>query len=158
LRRVAAVDYGRRRIGLAISDPLGVTVRGLETLVRDRDGDLATAARATAERLLEARADHLIVGLPLHASGEESEMSREARAFGALLAEATGLAVEYFDEGLTSWEAEETLKARGKRLRDAQRRGDVDREAACAILRSWLQEQETRPPQPLEPPEDGAEA
>ena len=151
MRRVAAVDYGRRRIGLAISDPLGVTVRGLETIVRGRD--LEEAARTTAERLREARADHLVVGLPLHASGEESEMSREARIFGAALAEAYGLEVEYFDEGLTSWEAEETLKARGKRLRDAQRRGDVDREAACAILRSWLQEQASRPPELPELPE-----
>ena len=71
MRRVAAVDYGRRRIGLAISDPLGVAVRGLETLHRDRDGDLEQAARAVAQRLREARADHVIVGLPLHASGEE---------------------------------------------------------------------------------------
>ena len=144
MRRVAAVDYGRRRIGLAISDPLGVTVRGLETLVRERD--LPEAVRATTERLREARADHVVVGLPLHTSGEESEMSREARAFGTALAEASGLEVEYFDEGLTSWEAEETLKARGRRLRDAQRRGDVDREAACAILRSWLLERASQPP------------
>ena len=78
-------------------------------------------------------------------------MSREARAFGVCLAQASGRTVEYFDEGLTSWEAEEILKARGKRLRDAQRRGDVDREAACALLRSWLQEQEARPLPPAEP-------
>lgn len=152
MRRVAAVDYGRRRIGLAISDPLGITVRGLETLVRGRD--LQEAARATAERLRQARADHLVVGLPLHTSGEESEMSREARTFGAALAEASGLEVEYFDEGFTSWEAEETLKAAGKRLRDARRRGDVDREAACALLRSWQREQETRPRPPPARPRD----
>ena len=103
MRRVAAVDYGRRRIGLAISDPLGVTVRGLETIVRGPD--LVEAARTTAERLRAARADHVVVGLPLHASGEESEMSREARSFGAALAEASGIEIEYFDEGLTSWEA-----------------------------------------------------
>ena len=151
MRRVAAVDYGRRRIGLAISDPLGVTVRGLETLIRERGDDLDQAAAAVATRLREARADHLVVGLPLHTSGEESKMSREARAFGTRLATAAGLEVEYFDEGLTSWEAEEILKARGKRLRDAQRRGDVDREAACALLRSWLQEQESRPPELPEP-------
>lgn len=154
MRRVAAVDYGRRRIGLAISDPLGVTVRGLETHVRERGDDLAKAAEDVAARLEEARADHLVVGLPLHASGEESEMSREAQAFGSALAVASGLEVEYLDEGLTSWEAEEVLKARGKRLRDAQRRGDVDREAACALLRSWLQEQESRPPEALDPPID----
>lgn len=144
MRRVAAVDYGRRRIGLAIADPLGITVRGLETVVREPD--LADAVRRTVDRLREARADHLVVGLPLHTSGEESPMSREARAFGTALAEASGLGVEYFDEGLTSWEAEEVLKARGKRLREAQRRGDVDREAACALLRSWLRERENHPP------------
>jgi len=144
MRRVAAVDYGRRRIGLAVSDPLGLTVRGLETLVRG--DDLEEAATLTARRLEEAGAGHVVVGLPLLASGDESDMSREVRVFGAALAEASGLEVEYFDEGLTSWEAEEGLRAAGRRVRDARRRGDVDREAACALLRSWLRERESRPP------------
>ena len=71
-------------------------------------------------------------------------MSREARRFGAVLEKATGLPLEFFDEGLTSWEAEEHLKARGKLSKRARQRGDVDREAACGLLRSWLRVRETR--------------
>jgi putative Holliday junction resolvase len=136
VKRFGAVDYGRRRIGLAVADPLGLTVRGLDTL--HYDGDREAAARTVAERLQAEQVGTLLVGLPLHTSGEESEMSREVRRFGALLETAIGLAVEYVDEGLTSWEAEETLKERGHRLKDARRRGDVDKAAACALLRGWL--------------------
>ena len=145
MRRIAAVDYGRRRIGLAVCDPLGIAVRGLETLIHA--GGAEAAARAVAARLGPEAVGRILVGLPLHASGDESEMSREARAFGAALHRATGVPVEYVDEGLTSWEAEEALKARGRPLREARRRGDVDREAARAILLSWLRERERSGPE-----------
>jgi putative Holliday junction resolvase len=145
--RVAAVDYGRRRIGLAVSDPLRLTVRGLSTI--ERGPDLSEAARAVAKALKEAGAALVLVGLPLHEDGRESEMSREARRFGEALGAAAGLPVEYVDEGLTSWEAEESLKGRKKPLRDARRAGEVDREAARAILLSWLRE---RPLPPAAPP------
>jgi putative Holliday junction resolvase len=142
--RTAAVDYGRRRIGLAISDPLGITVRGLDTVVRGPD--LAEAVAAVAERLRESGAGRVVVGLPLLASGDESEMSREARLFGAALSEALGLEVEFFDESLTSWEAEESLREAKRNVREAQRSGEVDRQAAVALLRSWLRERESSPP------------
>ena len=138
MRRTAAVDYGRRRIGLAISDPLGITVRGLDT--HFWSGTEEAAVAEVARILVEAGAGLIVVGLPLHASGEESEMSREARAFGEALAAASGVEVVFLDEGLTSWVAEETLKKRRRPLREAQQRGDVDREAAMALLRSWLEE------------------
>ena len=67
-------------------------------------------------------------------------MSREARAFGEALGRATGLEIRYWDEGLTSWEAEEALKKRRRPLREAQQSGEVDREAAIALLRGWLRE------------------
>lgn len=140
--RTAAVDYGRRRVGLAISDPLGITVRGLDTLVRGRDLD--EAAAAVADRLLAEGAGRIVVGVPLLTSGDESEMSLEARAFGAALAKASGLDVEYFDEALTSWEAEESLREAKRSVREAQRSGEVDRRAAMALLRSWLRDQESR--------------
>jgi putative Holliday junction resolvase len=146
--RVAAVDWGRRRIGLAISDALGLTVRGLATVTRPRAPAQAQAeAEAEAEtvaevarRLVAEQAVRIVVGLPLHASGEESDSSRAARRFGEALGRACGLPVEFLDEGLTSWEAEEEVRARGGRLLDAQRRGEIDQRAAMALLRSWLQE------------------
>jgi putative Holliday junction resolvase len=105
------------------------------------------AAAAVAAALARAGGVELVVvGLPLHDDGRESEMSREARAFGTALARATGLRVEGVDETLTSWEAEEGVKARGRRLSKARASGEVDRAAAVAILRSYLRERESSPP------------
>lgn len=151
--RVAAVDYGRRRIGLALCDALRITSRGLATLVREGAGGgaLEDAAARTAAVLREAGAALVVVGLPLHADGRESELSAEARRFGDLLGRA-GLRVTFHDEGLTSWEAEEGLKGQGRRLRDARARGEVDQRSALALLRSYLAEAERCPPPPAEPP------
>lgn len=133
--RVAAVDYGRRRIGLAISDPLRITTRGLATL--ERGPTLETGAQAVTKALAAERPALVVVGLPLHADGRESEMSAEVRRFAALL-ETAGLKVLLHDEGLTSWEAEEGLKASKRSLQDARKSGAIDQRAALALLRSWL--------------------
>ncbi|MFV1959119.1 MAG: Holliday junction resolvase RuvX, partial [Planctomycetota bacterium] len=87
------------------------------------------------------------VGLPLLASGDDSPMSREGRRFATALGRASGLPIELFDESLTSWEAEEELRRRGRSVREARRRGDVDRGAAMALLRSWLRERERHAPE-----------
>jgi len=144
--RTAAVDYGRRRVGLAVCDPLGIAVRGLPTVDLSAAGAPPTAR--VAEALRAEGVERVVVGLPLHADGSESEMSREARAFGSALAAALGVPVEFHDEGLTSWAAEEDAKAAGKRLRGARARGEVDRAAAVSILRSWLSEREAGGPPP----------
>jgi putative Holliday junction resolvase len=140
--RLASVDFGRRRIGLAVCDPLGIAVRGLPTVVAT--GTEADAVAAVAKALdAEGGVERVVVGLPLHEGGRESASSAAARRFGAALGAALGREVVFFDEGLTTWEAEEDLKARGKRLRDARRSGEVDRAAAVAILRSYLRHLES---------------
>ena len=142
--RAAAVDYGRRRIGLAVSDPLGLIVRGLDTLDRGRADqaplDLEASARAVAAVLQGERVVAVVVGLPLHESGEVSPMAREAMAFADALRGCATWRVVLHHEGLTSWDAEERLRARGVPLKDARRRGLIDQEAACLLLRSWLDE------------------
>ncbi len=138
MQRTAAVDYGKRRIGLAVADPLGITVRGLETVAKVED--LADGARRVAAAFQAEEVGRILVGLPLYASGDESPMSAEARAFAALLAEETGLAVGFVDETLTTWEAEEAVKAQGVKLREAKQSGLLDQQAAVAILRGWLRE------------------
>lgn len=147
--RIGAVDYGRRRIGLAVCDPLGITVTGLDTVVRSGTTEEAVAAVAAALRARDVA--RVVVGLPLHADGRESEMSRESRAFGEALGRALALPVTYVDETLTSWEAEESLKASRRRLDEARRRGEVDRAAAVALLRGYLRDLENRPPPPGDP-------
>ncbi len=138
-RRIVAIDYGRRRIGLATCDPLGITVRGVATVWRDAD-DPAAAIAAVAKQLDDLGAEVVVVGLPLHESGDESEMSRESRAFAASLAERGRWTIEFVHEGLTSWEAEERLRARGVSLQAARRDGRLDQEAAAVLLRAWLDE------------------
>jgi putative Holliday junction resolvase len=136
------VDYGKRRVGLAVCDALGIAVRGLPTVVA-RGSEADTVAAVASALAAEGGVERVVVGLPLHADGRESDTSRDARRFGEALGRALGRDVAFFDEGLTSWEAEEDLKARGRGLRDARRTGEVDRAAAVAILRSYLRHLET---------------
>jgi putative Holliday junction resolvase len=137
------VDYGRARIGLAVSDPLGITVRGLDTLTRPAGGihgpeSLDAAARAVLERLGAEGVEEVVVGIPYLASGDASEASREALAFARRLEALGGLPVHLVDEHLSTWEAEEALRERGVSVREARRTGAVDREVAVRLLRSFL--------------------
>ena len=134
--RCAAVDYGRKRVGLAVCDALGISVKGLPTI--DRRGSMQEAAAAIAKVLREEGVERVVVGLPLHDDGRESETSKEARAFGAALGKALAMEIVFYDEGFTSWEAKEILKERPERIRDAKKRGEVDRAAAVVLLRSYL--------------------
>src|ERR1700722_10595621 len=102
-RRILAIDYGRKRIGLALSDELRLTARPLSTLARvNRQSDVRSL-REICRRHAVAR---VIVGHPLHMSGEAGEMAGEAARFAARLRKELGLEVELMDERLTSWEAE----------------------------------------------------
>ena len=148
--RGAAVDYGRRRVGLAVSDALGITVRGLPTFVRV---DGADAVAGIAAVLRAEQVTRVVVGLPLHADGRPSEMSVEARAFGDALGAALGVPVVYLDEGLSSWEAEADVRARGGSLESARRSGAIDQRVAMGLLRTYQRELERS-----HPPDDAAAA
>jgi putative holliday junction resolvase len=102
--RVLAIDYGRRRLGLALSDEGRILARPLETLVRvNRRADLARLRQIVCEQDV----GQLVVGLPLLLDGTAGEMAAEARGFAARIAKALGLPVALVDERLTSWEASE---------------------------------------------------
>lgn len=130
--RILAVDYGRKRIGLAISDPLGVMAHGMETLhrrsLRKDLAQLCGLVRAQGVQLL-------IVGNPIHLDGTPSEMSQEAEAFAARLSEQCGIPYRMWDERMTSQEAGHLLRETG---RSVLRDGGVDRLAAQIILDSYL--------------------
>jgi putative holliday junction resolvase len=133
-RRILAVDYGRKRIGLALSDELGLTAQPLGTLLRvNRQNDM----RRLRETCRSRGVTHIIVGHPLHITGEAGEMAEEAARFAARLEKATGIGVELVDERLTSWEAEQTMvetKAPARR-----RRQPLDDVAAAILLRDYLE-------------------
>jgi len=102
--RVLAIDYGRRRLGLAVSDESRMVARPIETVERvNRRADLARLRKIAREQEIT----QLVVGLPLRLGGTEGEMAAEARAFAARVAKALRLPVAMVDERLTSWEASE---------------------------------------------------
>jgi len=133
--RVLALDLGEKRIGVAVSDPLGIAARGL-TVIRRRDlpADLAEIARCARE----AAAELILIGLPLEMDGMEGEPARRARIFAERVRAATGLEVSLWDERLTTVEAEEELRERGVGWRG--RKKVVDQVAAAAILQEFLDE------------------
>jgi len=131
--RILAVDWGERRIGLAVSDPAGIIATGLKTLVVRGPADaLARVAAAAAE----CEADRIVVGLPLLMSGERGEAAQLAQRFADALAARTGLPVNTYDERLTSALSERRMREVGKRPGRARTR--VDQGAAVALLESYL--------------------
>jgi putative Holliday junction resolvase len=130
---MAALDVGDARIGVAISDELGLTTRGIGVVER-RGGirDLEAVARLIGSYAPE----RLIVGLPLNMDGTEGPQAAKVRRFAERLREHVGIPIELWDERLTTVEAEETLRATGTKRR--RERGLVDQVAAAGILRSYL--------------------
>ena len=134
--RALGIDYGLRRIGLALSDPTGTIASPLETVVR-RAGKRPPITKLEAIAR-EKEADHLVVGLPLSLDGSESEWCAEVRSVGERLAERLSLDISFVDERMTSVRAERAVRASGlpKRKREDKRR--IDAAAAQLILQSWL--------------------
>lgn len=132
--RILALDVGRKRIGLAISDELGITAQGIDTLQRTRiREDLDALKRIAADR--EVRT--LLIGRPLHMSGDESRQSEYTAQFAERLGNHLGIPVVFWDERLTSAEAERILRSAGASL--DQRKKAVDRLAAVLLLESYLE-------------------
>ena len=131
--RVLGVDIGKRRIGVAVSDELGFLARPVQTV---QSVSLNVDVQRIAELARELGAELVVVGDPLHMSGDPSTMSGRARKFGATLQAVSGLPVEYCDERLTSVEAERILLDQGVPHRKV--REQIDAVAASVILQSYL--------------------
>ena len=131
--RILALDLGKKRIGLALSDPLGLTAQGLPTLQRvNIRTDLAELDRLAAEHDVSL----ILLGLPLHMSGDEGRQALNAREFAGRLAERTGREVRLWDERLTTVEAQRVLKSSGISI--AKRAQAVDQLSAQILLDSYL--------------------
>ncbi|MBI3873019.1 MAG: Holliday junction resolvase RuvX [candidate division Zixibacteria bacterium] len=131
--RVLAVDYGRRRIGLAISDPTGTIATGLGTLVVKNDNE-AVSAIAAGRPEWEYR--RIVVGLPLRTTGEHGDMAEAVLGFVDKLKAACPVPVETLDERFTSAEAHRIFGMSGKKLKG--RKEQIDRIAAEILLRQYL--------------------
>lgn len=128
-----AIDFGLRRIGLAVSDPLGITAQGLPTLQRTAIRKDIEHIRAVVE---EYSVQKVVVGNPIGHAGKTTAMSRRAEEFAKKLRERLNCPVELWDERLTSVEANRMLRDAG--LSISKRRQAVDRVAAALLLQNYL--------------------
>jgi putative Holliday junction resolvase len=126
--RILGIDYGGRRVGLALSDELGITAQGLDTFDRKTGNVLDHVARLIEENGVET----VVVGHPVSMSGRDNKTSRTAEAFAGTLRERHGITVILWDERLTSVEAKQVLRGSGAG------KGAVDRVAAALILQNYL--------------------
>jgi putative Holliday junction resolvase len=131
--RILALDLGKRRIGLAISDPMGITAQGLPNLVRtNKRSDLAELEQLVADR----EVGMILMGNPINMRGSEGRQSVWVREFGDALHTRLGLPVKFWDERLTSVEAGRVLRSSGISIE--KRAAAVDRLSAVILLQSYL--------------------
>ena len=131
--RVMGLDVGDKRIGIAVSDALLLTAQGRPTLRRRNPESDIEILRRLAE---ENEVHEIVVGQPLHMDGRESPQSQKVARFAEQLHQVLGLPIVFWDERLTSFEAEQHLEQMGLNWR--KRREHVDKIAAMIILQNYL--------------------
>ena len=131
--RCLGLDVGDRRIGVAISDPLGLTAAGLETVLRK---NTATDIQAIADIAKRHQAFEIVIGLPANMDGSLGEQAQKIQSFGKKIARVTGLPVIYEDERLSTFTAIQTLTVLG--IKTGHRKDLVDKQAAAIILQKYL--------------------
>jgi putative Holliday junction resolvase len=134
--RILAVDYGEKRIGLAVSDELGITASPLMTLARRSDDE---TVRQIAQLASKLRVTQIVVGLPRRTDAQEGEMERKVKAFAEKLRQAVSVPVVLFDERFTTRIAEQVLLEAD--LSRRKRKQVRDRLAAVILLQSFLEAQ-----------------
>jgi putative Holliday junction resolvase len=131
--RFLALDVGERRVGVALSDSIGMLARPLKTIVRgSREADFQAIAGLVKDYAVEK----IVVGLPLSLNGTEGPQAKATRRYSERLGQALDVPIEYWDERFSSLTAVEILNEKGQR--GHKTRGDVDSIAAAVILQSYL--------------------
>lgn len=130
------MDYGSRTVGVAISDPLGITAQGIETITRSQENKLRRTCAWISELIGEYGVERIVLGLPKHMNNEIGERAEKALEFGEMLRRRTGLEVVMWDERLTTVEAERTLIE--NKVRRENRKKYIDKIAAVFILQGYL--------------------
>jgi len=132
--RILSIDYGKKRIGLALSDPMKILASPYKTLQTGKNH--AETVSFLQKEIEVNNVEKIVMGLPLHLSNKESELSEEVRALAALLEEKTSLPLVLWDERLTSKEVDRVMRAGDvKRKKRAQH---VDTLSATLILQNYL--------------------
>lgn len=131
------IDYGLKRIGLAIGQRFTTTANPLKVINNNKD-----TMNQLMQVIAEWQIDHIVMGLPLTMEGEEQTFTRQVKKFAHKLADQTKLPLSFCDERLTSYEAERGFQQqRQQQTRKAKHKSKLDAEAAALILQSWFNQQ-----------------
>ena len=134
--RIMGLDYGSKTVGVAISDPLGLTAQGIETIWRKEENKLRRTCARIEELISEDGVEKIVLGLPKHMNNDIGDRAERSLEFGEMLKRRTGLEVVMWDERLTTAQAERTLME-GK-VRREDRKQYIDKIAAVFILQGYL--------------------
>lgn len=134
--RVMGLDYGSKTVGVAISDPLGFTAQGIETIVRKEENKLRQTLARIEALAKEYEVETIVLGFPKNMNNTVGDRGEKSLEFKAMLERRTGLSVVMWDERLTTVEAERTLME--SKVRREDRKKYVDKIAAVFILQGYL--------------------
>lgn len=134
--RILGLDFGSKTTGVAVSDPLGITAQGLETITRKEENKLRQTCARIEELIREYEIEAIVLGNPKHMNNTSGERVEKTLAFQEMLERRTGLSVILWDERLTTSAAEQVLIESG--VRREKRKAVIDKIAAVFILQGYL--------------------
>ncbi|MCP1109947.1 Holliday junction resolvase RuvX [Ohessyouella blattaphilus] len=134
--RIMGLDYGTKTVGVAISDPLGITAQGITTIERKDENKLRKTCAQIEALIEEYQVTKIVLGFPKHMNNDIGERAQKSIEFGEMLHRRTGLEVVMWDERLTTVSAERTLVENNVRRED--RKKYIDKIAAIFILQGYL--------------------
>jgi putative Holliday junction resolvase len=134
--KLIGIDYGKRRVGLAVTDETGEFIRSLPTIDRNNKPDLI---QTLCEIIRQEAPSTLVIGLPLDQNDADTPMSREIRSFAGHLCKKISLPVHFIDESLTSVRSNYIIRNRNNKYRRGKE--NIDRISACLILEAFQKEQ-----------------
>ena len=136
IMRIMGLDYGSRTVGVAVSDALGITAQGIETITREEENKLRKTLRRIEELAVQYEVDRIVLGLPKNMNNTMGERVERCEEFKAMLERRTSLPVIFWDERLTTVAAERILIESG--VRRENRKEVIDKVAAVLILQGYL--------------------
>ena len=134
--RIMGLDYGEKTVGVAVSDPLGLTAQGIETIFRKEENKLRRTCARIEELIREYEVERIVLGLPKHMNNDIGKRAEQSLKFREMLKKRTGHEVVMWDERLTTVEAERTLIE--NKVRREDRKKYIDKIAAVFILQGYL--------------------
>lgn len=133
-QRLLGLDYGDKTVGVALSDPLGITAQGLTIIRREKASKLRQTLARLAELISEYEVGTIVIGLPVQMDGTEGDRCEKTRAFAEALAKRTDVPIVFMDERLTTVISDRTMEATGQ----DDRKKYVDEIAAMLILQTYM--------------------